>query len=372
LKIGVLTSSRADYGIYLPLLKALKEDGRFDVEIIAFGMHLQFNQGNTINQIKKDGFLKVHEVGNMPKDDEIIDIVKGYGALVMEFGDFWLNHQYDLVFALGDRWEMSAAVQSSIPFEIKIAHIHGGETTEGAIDNIYRHQITSASKIHFTAADEFSARVTEIIGTKQDVYTVGSISIENIGNLALPSWQLVKDEFEIPFDEFILVTFHPESVGAYQNFHLANVAKEALIELLESNNLLITKANSDSLGSLYNQHFADLQNEFLGKVKLVSALGKLNYFCAMKKSSLLLGNTSSGIIEAASFNKWVVNVGDRQKGRLRNENVVDVQFKKEAILEAVEKIKLLPNFKGRNKFFKPKTCENIVCSLLSKKRQLLN
>lgn len=372
MKIGVLTSSRADYGIYLPLLKALKADVSFDLEIIAFGMHLQLNQGNTINQIRKDGFLKVHEVGSMPKGDEIIDIVKGYGALVMDFGNFWENNQYDLVVALGDRWEMSAAVQSSIPFEVEIVHIHGGETTEGAIDNIYRHQITLASKIHFTTVEAFSKRVKEIIGSKHGVYTVGSICIENIENVTLPSWPQVKEEFEIPFEEFILVTFHPESVGTKENFRLAATAKEVLVKLVESNNLLITKANSDALGSLYNNHFAELQKQFREKVNVVSALGKLNYFSSINQCTLMLGNTSSGIIEAASFKKWVVNVGDRQKGRLRNENVIDVPFESQSILKAVEEVKTLPQFEGENLYYKPNTCKNIIETIIETQDVILS
>ena len=367
MKIGVLTSSRADYGIYLPLLDKLKLDQRFQLEIIAFGMHLQNSQGNTIDQIILDGFDVIHKVGEMPEKDGVIDISKGYGNMIISFAEFWSKNKYDVVLALGDRWEMSAAVQASIPFELKIGHIHGGETTLGATDNIYRHQITLASTYHFTAAEVFSERVSSILGSDKNVHTVGSISLEDIDKLQLPSWDSVKERFDISFDDFILVTFHPESVGAFMNKHYASVISDVLKKLIQEHNILITKANSDVIGSLFNHCFQQLQEEYPRKIKLVSAMGKLNYFKAMEKCDFMLGNTSSGIIEAASFGKYVVNVGDRQKGRLRNENIVDVHFSSEEILLAINKCTLeLGSFLGTNQYVTPGTVNAIIDKILNK------
>ena len=360
MKIGVLTSSRADYGIYLPLLDKLKFDPRFQLEIIAFGMHLQKSQGNTINQIIKGGFKVIHKVGEMPESDGVFDVSKGYGNMIVSFAEFWSENNYDVVLALGDRWEMSAAVQASIPFEVKIGHIHGGETTLGATDNIYRHQITLASTLHFTAAEVFSERVISILGSDINVHTVGSISLEDINQLQLPSWDSVKEKFDIPFDDFILVTFHPESVGVSMNKHYASVISNLLEILAKEHNVLVTKANSDALGSLFNDCFQQLQEEYPQKLKLVSALGKLNYFKAMKKCDFILGNTSSGIIEAASFEKYVINVGDRQKGRLRNENVKDVQFDIEKILNAITSVSKIGIYLGGNIYVKDGTTEAII------------
>jgi GDP/UDP-N,N'-diacetylbacillosamine 2-epimerase (hydrolysing) len=359
-KIGVLTSSRADYGIYLALLEKMKDDERFQVEIIAFGMHLQIRQGNTINEVINDGYNIIHKVGDMPERDTIIDISKGYGEMIIEFAHFWHENKFDLVFALGDRWEMSAAVQAAIPFELQIAHIHGGETTLGATDNIYRHQISLASNYHFTAAEEFSKRVTSILGSNKNVHTVGSISLENIDKLQLPSWDSVKERFDIPFDEFILVTFHPESVGASMNKHYAGVISNVLKSLSNEHNILVTKANSDAMGSLLNDCFQLLQEEHPGKIKLVSALGKLNYFKAMQQCTFMLGNTSSGIIEAASFAKYVVNVGDRQKGRLRNENIIDVPFDIVEILMAIKSVAERNHYRGLNKYVRMGTSDTII------------
>ena len=368
MKIGVLTSSRADYGIYLPLLNKLKFDQRFQLEIIAFGMHLQKSQGNTINQITKDGFEVIHKVGEMPESDNLVDVSTGYGNMVVSFADFWSQNKFDIVFALGDRWEMSAAVQASIPFEVKLAHIHGGETTLGATDNIYRHQITLASTFHFTAAEVFSERVISIMGSDKNVHTVGSISLENIDQLQLPSWDSVKEKFDIPFDDFILVTFHPESVGASMNKHYASVISDVLKKLIQEHNILVTKANSDVMGSLFNHCFQQLQEEYPQKLKLVSALGKLNYFKAMEKCDFMLGNTSSGIIEAASFGKYVVNVGDRQKGRLRNENVIDVLFELVEIQKATSAVIKCGFYKGGNKYAMQGTTENIIKVIIKNER----
>ena len=369
MKIGVLTSSRADYGIYLPLLDKLKLDQRFQLEIIAFGMHLQNSQGNTIDQIIKDGFDVIHKVGEMPEKDGVIDISKGYGNMIVSFAEFWSKNKYDVVLALGDRWEMSAAVQASIPFEVKIGHIHGGETTLGATDNIYRHQITLASTYHFTAAEIFSERVSSILGSEKNVHTVGSISLEDIDKLQLPSWDSVKEGFDISFDDFILVTFHPESVGAVMNMHYASVISDVLKILVKENNVLVTKANSDAMGSLFNDSFQQLHEEYPQKLKLVSALGKLNYFKAMDKCDFMLGNTSSGIIEAASFGKYVVNVGDRQKGRLRSNNVEDVRFKKEEILKAISNITIRGSFRGTNMYDTQGTTEAII-KIISRNERL--
>ena len=360
MNVGILTSSRADYGIYKPLLEKLKVDPEISLHIIAFGMHLQEHQGFTYSIIESDGYKNIHSISTMPAKDEVYDIAKGYSKILSDFTEFWSSKYFDLVFALGDRWEMSAAVQASIPYQIKIAHIHGGETTLGAIDNIYRHQITLASKFHFTANKEFSKRIEKIIGTKEGILTTGSISLEGIENIKLPEWSDVQKQFQIPFKKFILVTIHPESVLIEKNEEYARQSYSFLEKLSLTRNILITRSNSDALGSLFNKQFELLVKQYPKKIKLVHSLGKLNYFKAMKQSQFIVGNSSSGIIEAASFKIWVLNIGDRQAGRLRNDNVIDVPFNLTMINDALEKISTLGQFDGINKYQKAKTCELII------------
>jgi len=364
MRIGVLSSSRADYGIYRPLLKKLSNDSSFDLSIIAFGMHLLPKHGNTISEIEKDAFGEIFKVNGMPEGDSKQDIVSGYGDIVKAFGEFWQQNCFDWVLVLGDRWEVSAAVQASIPFEIKLAHIHGGETTLGATDNIYRHQISLASTLHFTAAETFSERVSALIESNADVYTVGSISLEGLAQMLLPSWQEVKQQVYIPFDKFILVTFHPESVNADENQNLATITYDSLSALAEEQALLITKANADVMGNLFNEKLAALAKEKPSRVKLVASLGKLNYFSDMQHCEFLLGNTSSGIIEAASFKKWVLNVGNRQKGRLQSGNVLDVPFKTASIIESAKKLNDFNSFTGDNKYVTENTSDRILEELL--------
>ena len=180
MKIGVLTSSRADYGIYLPLLQKLKKDSFFNLEIIAFGTHLSKKHGFTLSDIVNDGYDTIHEITSLLEDDSEKGIAISYGNTVLEFSNFWAVQKFDLVFCLGDRFEMSAAVQASIPFGVKMAHLHGGETTLGAIDNIYRHQISLASKYHFVSTNENKQKVKQLIGSSNLIYDVGSLSLSNI------------------------------------------------------------------------------------------------------------------------------------------------------------------------------------------------
>ena len=354
LKIGILTSSRADFGIYTPLISELSKDLTIRVEILAFGMHLQKSQGTTLNLIKAEySKLLIHEIKTNIEDDSIWGISKSYGKIVDTFSTFWKKNNYDMIFALGDRWEMSAAVQSTIPLELIIGHIHGGETTLGAIDNIYRHQITLASKLHFTSCQMHSKRVEEIISGTTNIHNVGSLSIQDLGELKIPNWDLVKKQFGINFDDFILVTFHPESVNSVENLNHIKITKKVLKELLKTNNLLITNANSDAYGSLYNKMYKELENSNKQRIKVVSAMGRVNFFSAMTACEFILGNSSSALIESCSFHKWALNVGNRQKGRIGNSNVISTEFNYYDILRKVTEIKSLNIYQGKNIFFKP-------------------
>ena len=365
MKIGVLTSSRADYGIYKQLLFKLFKDDRFELIIIAFGMHLLKEQGNTIEAIEKDKFGTIHKVIGMPSKDSEMEIAKGYGNLIVNFSDYWNQNKFDFVLALGDRYEMSAAVQASIPFNVRIAHLHGGETTLGAIDNIYRHQITLASKLHFVSSELFSEKVEDIIGDKENIYNVGSLSIDGLEDLSLPSWKSVMKEFAITSESFILVTFHPETIDLEKNKEYCEVIYKTLEEISKNDYMVITMANADTMGSLFRETSKKLKEKNPNKFALVESFGKENYFSAMKASKFLIGNTSSGILEAASFGKFVINVGARQLGRLQSGNVINVNFNKNQIIKRIEEIEKQQKFKGVNKYYKANTANSIIEILIS-------
>ena len=360
MKIGVLTSSRADYGIYLPLLDKLKKDIFFDLEMIAFGTHLSDKHGFTLADIIKDEYDTIHEITSLVDDDSEKGIAVSYGNTIIKFSSFWDRHKYDLVFCLGDRFEMSAAVQASIPFGLRLAHLHGGETTLGAIDNIYRHQITLASQIHFVASDNFLNKVRDIIGFSKAIYNVGALSLDGVKKIILPDWSDVMRLFDIPNKEFILITFHPETLNSSRNKIYIETIYEVLNELCKKYHLVITLSNADTMGSLYRESSKELKTKNPNNITLIENFGKYNYFAAMKASKILLGNTSSAILEAASFGKFAINVGNRQLGRLRSNNILDVPYNKTLIMNAINKIIDESLFTGENKYYKPNTASNII------------
>jgi len=360
MRVAVLTSSRADYGIYRPLLQEIKTDSFFELEIISFGTHLSKNHGFTVNDIIKDDYSCIHRISSMISNDDEEAIVTSYGLTILKFADFWKNQKYDLVFCLGDRFEMSAAVQAGVPFGIKFAHFHGGETTLGAIDNVYRHQITLASSLHFTATDIFKEKVADIIGTSDNVFSIGSLSLNNIKDFVPIERKAFYEKFSIPEQEFILVTFHPETMSLKDNAHYANEMKKALLKISANFFVIITMPNADTQGSIYREGIEKLKEISPERFLLIENFGKLNYFSAMYYSKLLLGNTSSGILEAASFNKYVVNVGDRQKGRLQSENIFNSDFEENAILSAVDKAAKSGKFEGENVYYKNKVVKNTI------------
>jgi len=363
MKIGVLTSSRADYGIYLPLLNELKTDSFFELEIIAFGTHLSKNHGYTLEDIIKDEYDNIHEITSLIEDDSEKGIAISYGNTVLEFSSFWAVQKFDLVFCLGDRFEMSAAVQASIPFGVKLAHLHGGETTLGAIDNIYRHQITLASKYHFVSTNDNMQKVKQLIGSSNFIYDVGSLSLSNIETFKPEDRSVFFKNYGIKEAPYVLVTFHPETVSAENNLVFAKEMKDALTILCNKINVIITMPNADTLGSIYRKELNKLKVSNPKKVLLVENFGKVNYFNAMFYSTLLVGNTSSGIIEAASFSKYVINVGDRQKGRTHGTNVFNTGFDSLKIIEIFNDLIDEKDLKMDNIYFKKHTARKIITTL---------
>lgn len=365
MKIGVLTSSRADFGIYTPLLKELSEDSYFKLHLIAFGTHLSSKHGATIEEIRATNLGEIHEVRTLVKDGSPVDIAHSYVDVVAKFAEFWNQHSFDLVLCLGDRYEMSAAIQASIPYGVKLAHFHGGETTLGAIDNIYRHQISLVAKYHFTAAEPFSKKLTELLdhGNTSRIITTGSMSLANLTKEPILSLDDFLQKFRISTSEFVLCTIHPETVGFEKNEQYAKETYSTLKELSTKIHLVINYPNADTNGNLFRNELAKLQEEN-ANVTMIESFGKIGYFSAMKYARFLLGNSSSGIIEAASFNKMVINIGERQAGRLRSKNTIDVPFDKGEIIDAFsELMQTNCEYSGENVYVKNDTLAIIINAL---------
>lgn len=360
MKIGVLTSSRADFGIYLPLLNDLKDDSFFELRLIVFGTHLSPFHGNTIYEINEKGFDDIDCIDSILLNDTESSIAASYGLTTIKFSDYWKDNKFDVVFCLGDRYEMSAAVQAGIPFGIKFAHIHGGETTLGAIDNIFRHQITLASTLHFTSTDQYAKKIIQLTGSKEWVYDIGSLSIADIDKSELIDESEFRKEFQIPDTPYILVTFHPETVDPGKNEKYAIELKKSFKSISSDYFIVVTMPNADTNGAIFRSTIKELEREIPKKIKSIENFGKNNYFAAMRYSSFLLGNSSSGIIEAASFGKFVINVGNRQKGRATSENVLDSEFTYESIMNCVNRVKKIGNYEGINVYEKSSPSSRII------------
>lgn len=361
MKIGILTSSRADFGIYLPLLKRFQNDASVDLEIIAFGTHVSKFHGFTLDQIKEQGLPVKHTIDSMLVGDTPNAISTAYALAALKFAEFWNNNQaFDFIFALGDRYEMAAAVTAAIPYQMKFIHLHGGETTLGAIDNIYRDAISLASSFHFVSAEPFKKRLLDLLGSSYEnkIFVSGSLSLENLVQMELLSKEQFAEKWGIDLDEpTILTTFHPETVDFLSNITLATIAAEVIEKLSHNYQIVVTMPNADTSGTIYRNEFLTVA-ALNTKIKIIENFGTQSYFTCMKYSEILLGNTSSGIVEAASFGKYVVNVGDRQKGRLAGPNVLHVPFDQQQITDTVYNYSG-KDYQGENLYFKPNPSEFI-------------
>jgi GDP/UDP-N,N'-diacetylbacillosamine 2-epimerase (hydrolysing) len=347
MKIGVLTSSRADFGIYRPLLERWKNDSEISFEIIAFGQHLLDSFGNTVEEIEREGFKVEHRIYSNYIDDSPHGIALSYASVHNKFVSFWNENLFDCVLVLGDRYEMAAAVQAGIPFRVKFAHIHAGEKTMGAIDEIYRHQISLAAELHFVSLAEYAKRVHELIGKKETTFVTGAIGLENLRKIKL----LNINEFQLKWgiDLTIPTLFfivHPETKDFETNQSIALVLKEVTLELSSEFQIVVSLPNSDTNSSILRDMWKEvhLTNP---KIKLIEHFGTQSFFTCMNLCHLIIGNSSSAILEAASFKKYALNLGSRQLGRISGENVIDMPFNVAEILAQVHKYKN-QDFLGKN------------------------
>jgi GDP/UDP-N,N'-diacetylbacillosamine 2-epimerase (hydrolysing) len=360
MKIGILTSSRADYGILKPLISKMYADAYFNVKLIVFGTHLSENHGYTINEILQDGFHVEYKLNTTPKGDTPRDISASIGDTIAIFADFWSNYhkEFDLILCLGDRFEMFAAVSSTIPFNVPIGHLHGGETTLGAIDNFFRHSITLASKIHFTSTDIYAKRVSVLIESEKDIFNVGALSLDSLNDIEWYDLNTLNQKFNLNITpETILITVHPETVFPEKNLENLNAVFTSLIDTKSV--ALFSLPNADTFGLQMREKIL----EFASKHKNIMTnehFGIRGYFSAMKHCAFLLGNTSSGIIEAASFGKYVINVGKRQEGRAQSGNILNASFEVSDLSEKIEKLKKYGSYKGENIYFKPNVADQIL------------
>jgi GDP/UDP-N,N'-diacetylbacillosamine 2-epimerase (hydrolysing) len=369
LRIGVLSSSRADFGIYLPLLNEMRRKGDISFEIIAFGTHLSNLHGNTLSEIQRSGFEVKYEINSLLASDSPNAIATAYALTCMKFSDFWAVNagKFDWVLCLGDRFEMAAAVMAGIPQRVKFAHIHAGEITIGAIDNIYRDCISLASQIHFVSTKEYGDRIKSLMGDGFQTKSIitGALSLDSVVKISLLSKPEFKAKWGIDLDKpTILVTIHPETVDFENNSVYANEAVRALELLVEEYQIVITMPNADTNGSLFRGCFAAFKARHSDRVWTIENFGTQSYFTCMHYADHMIGNTSSGIIESASFGIYVINLGNRQKGRTSNPNVINVPFDAEKIIAASDSI-AGKRYSGTNIYMQKDSAEKIISTLLN-------
>lgn len=335
--VGVVTVARSDYGIYRPLLKKIKEDEDLELRLIVAGMHLSSEFGMTVHEIEEDGFEIKEKVEMNLVSDTPEGIGKSMGMGVAGYSKVFSRLGLDILYVLGDRFEMHAAALAALPFNIPVAHIHGGEVTEGAIDDALRHSITKLSHLHFVSTEEYARRVVQLGEEPWRVKVTGALGLDNLKGFSPMDREELGSKFGIKLGEgrFILITFHPVTLE-YER------TEEYIGELLSALDgcglqMIFTLPNADTNGRVIIEKIEEFVTN-RSSATIVGNFGLDGYFSMMAHGAAMVGNSSSGIIEAASFELPVVNIGNRQKGRIRGENVIDVECNSKSIAGGIKKV----------------------------------
>ncbi|HIF58482.1 MAG TPA: UDP-N-acetylglucosamine 2-epimerase (hydrolyzing), partial [Rhodospirillales bacterium] len=337
-KICVVTGTRAEYGLLYWLMKEISQDHFFEFQLVVTGMHLAPEFGLTYKQISSDGFEINAKVEMLLSSDTPVGVSKSIGLGIIGFADVFEDLKPDIIVVLGDRSEIFAAVSAAMIARVPVAHIHGGETTEGAYDESMRHSITKMSHLHFTSTEIYRNRVIQLGEQPQYVFDVGAPGIDNIKRLKLMS----RDEFEKSINfklgkKNLLVTFHPVTLER-------STAKKQFLDLLvalnelEDTYIIFTKANSDVDGRVINSMIDEYVQSNSDNSIAYTSLGQLRYLSCVKHVDGVVGNSSSGLAEVPSFKKGTINIGDRQRGRIKADSVIDCQPDHSSIRIAISQL----------------------------------
>ncbi len=333
-RICVVTGTRAEYGLLRPLLCRIKADTGLELCLIVTGMHLSPAFGLTFQEIEQDGFTAYERNEMLLSSDTKNGVAKSAGLGMIGFSDIYARVRPDMVVLLGDRYEIFSAAAAAMLHTIPIAHIHGGEVTEGAVDESIRHAITKMSTLHFTATERYRQRVIQMGEQPDRVYCVGALGIENSKTQKLLDREQLEESIGFSLDRsFVLVTFHPatwEKTSAIVQFDNLLKALSAL-----PYRVIFTKANADAQGYVINKMIDEYTKARSEDTAVFTSLGMIRYLSALRLCRMVIGNSSSGIIEAPSFHVPTVNIGTRQQGRVKAVSVIDCGNSTEEILAAV-------------------------------------
>ena len=342
--VGVVTGARSDYGIYRPILRRIQQDSDLDLHLIVTGMHLAPQFGFTVKAIEEDGFEIGDRIEMLLMSDTPESLAKSLGLGVIGFAQSYSRFRPDILLVLGDRLEMLAAVAASLTFNIPVAHIHGGESTEGAIDDSIRHAITKMSHLHFASTDTYARRIIQMGEEPWRVAVSGAPSLDNLSEIRLLSPQELKEQHGLRLhDCTLLVTYHPVALE-YEETEAQMGELLAALELTDCA-IIFTYPNSDTQNHIIINKIHEFAHQHKERCQVVVNLGTQSYFSLMSHAKAMVGNSSAGIIEAASFRLPVVNIGNRQAGRLHGKNVINVGYTREEILPAIRQA-ISPEFKA--------------------------
>lgn len=335
-RICVITGTRADYGLLYWLLREIDDDPALELQLVVTGMHLAAEFGSTHRAIEQDSFHIAARVDTLLASNTEVGVCKSVGLGIIGFADAFASLSPDIVVVLGDRYEVFAAAQSAMLCNIPIAHIHGGEVTEGAIDEGIRHAITKMAHFHFVAAAPYAARVVRMGESPDRVWIVGAPALDNIERLSLLSSDELAADVNLPGDgPLFLITYHPVTRST-THVDAAMSALEMALDRFPNARLLITKSNADAEGSRINALWEQYTSVNAHRATLVASLGQLRYLSAVKHAAAVIGNSSSGLVEAPALGTPTVNIGDRQRGRLRARSVIDAPETEDGIVAAIE------------------------------------
>jgi UDP-hydrolysing UDP-N-acetyl-D-glucosamine 2-epimerase len=343
-KICVVTGTRAEYGLLYWLMKEIQDDPDLELQLVVTGMHLSPEFGLTYRTIEQDGFPIHEKVEMLLSSDTPVGIATSIGLGTIGFANAFERLKPDILVLLGDRFEILAAAQAAMVARIPIAHLHGGETTEGLIDEPIRHSVTKMSHIHFVATEVYRKRVIQLGEHPERVITAGALGLDNIRRLPLLDRKAFEESIQFKLGEKnFLITYHPVTL---QKRSPEKDMKELLsaLERFPEAKLLFTKPNSDTDGRIISQLIDQFVQKNQERAVAFTSLGQIRYLSAIKHVDLVIGNSSSGLIEVPYFMKPTINIGDRQRGRLKTVSVIDCREREEDIVEAI-KTALSPQFR---------------------------
>ena len=335
-KICVVTGSRAEYGLLYWIIRNIQDAKSLELQLVVTGMHLSPEFGSTYRQIENDGFRITRKVEMLLSSDTPSGIAKSMGLGISGFGEIYEALQPDIVLMLGDRFELLAAASAALVAALPIAHIHGGEVTQGAFDEAIRHSISKMSHLHFTSTDAYRRRVIQLGEHPDRVFNVGAPGLDNIERLKLLSRSELEGAIGMELGSCsLLVTWHPVTLEPGRTRTDCQVLLNVL-DQVDGLKVIFTKANADTEGSIINQLIDEYVLDHSNQAVVHTSLGQVRYLSAVKHVDGVVGNSSSGIIEAPSFQTGTINIGDRQYGRVRADSVIDCETTEESIRSALK------------------------------------